>query len=102
MEPVGPLPAWHQAAGELVDDHHLIVLDHVVDVALVEVVGLEGVVDEMRPFHVARGVETLDTGEFFREPHALLGEADGMLFLLDFEVFVSLELPRDLVGPRIL
>ncbi len=54
VEAVGPLPAGHQAAGELVDDHDLAVHDDVVAVALVEVVGLERVVDQVGPLHVAR------------------------------------------------
>ena len=44
-------------------------LDDVVHVALVEVVRLERVVDQVRPLHVAGGVEALDAGQ-------LLGLAD--------------------------
>ena len=44
-------------------------IDHVVPVVLVEVVRLERVVDQVRPLHVAGGVEALDAGQ-------LLGLAD--------------------------
>ena len=70
VQPVGPLAADHQPAGELVDDDDLAVgLDDVVAVALVEVMGLERVVDQVGPFHVAGRVEALEPGD-------LLGLAD--------------------------
>ena len=45
VQPVAPAPAGHEAAGELIDDDHLAVLDHVVDVALEEAVRAQGLVD---------------------------------------------------------
>ena len=102
VEAVGPLPARHQAAGKLVDDHHLPLLNHVVDVPLVEVVGLERVVDEVWPLHIAGRVEALDAGDFLREPHTLLGQGDSVLLLLDLEVLLGQQLPGDLIGPRVL
>ena len=36
VEALAPAAAFHDAAGELVDDLHLAVLDHVLDVAVVE------------------------------------------------------------------
>ncbi len=44
VETVAPAPAFHLAAGELVDDHDLAVLDQVVDVALVEHVRAQALV----------------------------------------------------------
>ena len=41
MEAVGPAAARHDAAGVLVDDHHLALLDDVLDVLLVERVGAQ-------------------------------------------------------------
>ncbi len=86
VQAVAPVPAGHQAAGELVDDDDLAVLDDVVHVALVEVVGLERVVDQVRPFHVAGRVEALDAGQLFRLAHAFVGQVGGVLFFLDLEV----------------
>ena len=102
MEAVGPLPARHQPPGELVDDHHLPLLNDVIHVALVEVVGLEGVVDEMGPLHVARGVEALHPGDLLGAAHARLRQRDRVFLLLDLEVFLGAQLPRDLVGARVL
>ena len=45
VEPVGPAAARQDAAGELVDDQDLAVLDHVVDVALVERVRAQRLLD---------------------------------------------------------
>ena len=41
VQPLAPAPSRHQATGELVDDHDLVVLYHVVAVALVERLRLE-------------------------------------------------------------
>lgn len=60
MQAVAPLPAFHETAGELVDDDH--VFYDVIDVALVEVVGLERVIDQVRPLHVAGRVEAFHAG----------------------------------------
>ena len=90
MQAVAPLPAEHQAAGELVDDDHLAVLHDVVHVALVEVMGLERVVDQVRPFHVAGRVEALDAGQLLGLADAFVGQVAGVLLLLDLEVDVLL------------
>jgi len=81
VQTIAPLPAHHESAGELVHDddahpatlvwvrvrHHDILL-----VALVQVVGLERLVDEVGPLHVAGGVKALDAGQ-------LLGRVDAIL-----------------------
>ena len=59
---------------------------HVLLVLLVEVMGLEGVVDQVRPFHVAGGVEALDAGQLLGLADALVGQVAGVFLLLDLEV----------------
>lgn len=49
MQTIRPAPARHRAAGELVDNYDLFVLDDVVDLALEEVLRLDGVEHEGRP-----------------------------------------------------
>ena len=66
VEPVRPAPAGHEAARELVDDHDLPVLHHVVDVALEERVRAQALVDVVEHVHVRRVPEVLD-------PQQLLG-----------------------------
>ena len=102
VQAVAPVAAGHQAAGEFVDDDHLAVLHDVVHVALVEVVGLERVVDQVRPLHVAGRVEALDAGQPLGLAHAFVGEVGRVLLLLDLEVHVLLELPGHFVGPLVL
>ena len=102
VQAVAPVAAGHEAAGELVDDHHLAVLHDVVHVALVEVVGLERVVDQVRPLHVAGRVEALDAGQPLGLADAFVGQVGRVLLFLDLEVDVLLELPGDLVGPLVL
>ena len=52
VQAVRPAAARHHAAGELVDDDDLAVLDQVVDVALVEVVRAQRLVDAVEELHV--------------------------------------------------
>ncbi len=101
VQAVAPVAPRHQAAREVVDDDDLAVHRDVVHVALVKVVGLQRVVDQVRPFHVAGGVKALDARQPLGLAHALIREMDRPLFLLHLEMDVGLELPSDLVRPGI-
>ncbi len=99
VQTVGPLAADHETAGELVDDDDLAVwLHHVVTVAFVEVVGLERIVDQVRPLHVARRVEAFEPGDLLGLAHAFIVQVAGPLLFLDLEMDVALELAGDPVG----
>ena len=50
--------------------------------------GLQRVVDQVRPFHVAGRVEALHAGQLLRLAHAFVGQVDRVLLLLDLEVHV--------------
>ncbi len=60
VKTIGPAPARHQAAGELVDDDHLAVFDHVIDVTLEDGVGLETLKDMMQGIDLPRIVEIMN------------------------------------------
>jgi hypothetical protein len=60
VESVRPATAGHQAAGELVDDDHLAVLDDVVDVALEEGMRAQGLIDVVQNVHVRRIPQVFD------------------------------------------
>ena len=60
VQALAPAAALHDAAGELVDDLHLAVLDDVVDVALVERLRLERLRQVVDELDVARVVEVVD------------------------------------------
>ena len=83
VQAVGPAAAEHQAAGEVVDDDDLAVLDDVVDVALVDDLRLE------RGFHVAREavvlrrVDVVDAQQLLELLDAGFGEQHGALLLVD-------------------
>ena len=77
-------------------------LDHVVAVALVEVMGLERVVDQVRPLHVAGRVEALEPGNLLGLADAVVVQVAGALLLLDLEVQVALEQAGDPVGLGVL
>jgi hypothetical protein len=58
-----PAAPGQRAPGELVDDHHLAVLDDVLDVALEQRVGADRRVDEVHQLDVRRVVEALALGQ---------------------------------------
>ena len=62
----------HHAAGELVDDHHLAVLDDVVLVALEQLVGAQRLVDVVDDGDVRDVVERAVLGEHGRRPASML------------------------------
>ena len=86
-------PALQHAAGELVDDHHVAVVDDVVAVALEQLLGLQRVVQVADERGVRGLVEVVDAELVLDEGHALLGDRDGALALFDLVVLVLLH-PR--------
>ena len=98
VQALRPAPAVEDAAGELVDDLHLAVDDGVVDVALVERLGLERLVEVVDERAVLGLVEVVDAEEALGLLDALLGDGDGLVLLVELEVEVGDEL---LLGPRV-
>ena len=98
VEALGPAPALEDAPGELVDDLHLAVDHRVVDVALVQRLGLQRldqVVDEMA---VLGAVEVVDPEEALGLGDAPLGHRDRLVLLVELVVEVGDEL---LLHPRV-
>ena len=98
VQALRPAPALEDAAGELVDDHHLVVDDRVVDVPLVERLGLQRldqVVDEVA---VLGAVEVVDAHVALGLGDALLGHRDRLVLLVELEVEVGDEV---LLGARV-
>ncbi len=107
---VGPATAGHEAAGELVDDDDFAVLDDVLDVALVEGMGLDGDFDVVLHVPVFRVGDVAEAEELFDSLEAFVGDGDGAGFFVDdvvagpglglegFDEFAELELGDDLVG----
>ena len=65
VQSLRPAPALHLAAGELVDDVHLAVLDHVFDVAVVELLGLDRLDQVVHELAVLGGVQVVDPQHLF-------------------------------------
>ena len=83
--------------GELVDDQHLAGHDDVVAILLVELLGLERVVQEPDQRGVHRLVQVLDAQRGFDLVDALLADPDGPLGFIHLVVDIGLE-PRDQPG----
>ena len=82
--------AVQDPAGELVDDQHLAVGDDVVLVALVELLGLDGVVQVPDERGVHRLVQVLDAQPVLDLGHTTLADRDGALGLVDLVVALAL------------
>ena len=95
MQAVAPPAPRHQATRELVDDHHLAVLDHVLDVELIVDVCAQPLLDVMQQGHVGRVVEAARlkaVGEqLLGVRHARLGEGHRLVLLVDGVVAGGLE-----------
>ena len=114
VEAIGPAAAGHEATGELVDDDDLAVLDDVLDVSLVERVGLGGDFDVVLPVPVFGVGDVADAKELFDLFPAFIGDGDGAGLFVDdevagpglgFERFDQLaffQLGNDLVGGDVL
>ena len=86
VEAIGPAAAGHEAAGELVDDDDFAFFDDVLDVALVEVVGLDGDFDVMLKVPVFGVGDVADAEQALDLLPALVGDGDGAGFFVDDEV----------------
>ena len=95
MQAFGQPAAFHHAAGELVDQHHPVVLDDVVPIALEQLVRPERLIGVMHQIDVADVVQPA----FVQQPGlrqqyldlllALLGHGDGARLLVDLVVVVA-------------
>ena len=86
VQALAPAAALHDPAGELVDDLHLAVLDHVVDVALVQRLRLERLDQVVDELDVARVVEVLDPERALDLVDRGLRRRDGLVLLVVEEV----------------
>ena len=94
VEAFRPAAALHDPAGELVDDLDLAVLDHVVDVALVERLGLQRLDQVVDELDVARVVEVLDLERALDLLDPGLGRRDRLVLLVEEVVVLVLRAPR--------
>ena len=89
VQTLGVPAAEHEAAGELVHDDHLAVLDHIVHVALHDAVGLDGLVDVVGDGAVFRVGQVVQMEELLRLLHAPGSEGDAAGFLVHHIVGVD-------------
>src|SRR4051812_730753 len=94
VQALGPAPALQDAAGELVDDLHLAVDNGVVDVLLVERLGLQRLDQVVDQVAVLGEVHVLDAEELLGLLDAALGDRDGLVLLVGLVVEVGLVLLR--------
>ncbi len=102
MQAVRPAAARHLAAGELVDDDDFAVFHDVIDVALVERVRAQRLIDVVHQFDVDGIGKILQAEETFALAEALFGECGGAKFFVDGIVDVLNELGNNLVDSGVL
>ncbi len=98
VQPLRPAPALEDAAGELVDDLHVAVDHGVVDIALVERLGLQRLLQVVDEVTVLGAVEVVDLEELLRLRDTLLAHGDGLVLLLELVVELRDEV---LLHPRV-
>ena len=89
MQALRPAPALEDAAGELVDDLHLAVDHRVVDVALVQRLGAQRLVEVVDEVAVLGAVEVVDAEEALGLGDALLHHRHRLVLLVEFVVEVG-------------
>ena len=90
VQALRPAAAFHDPAGELVDDLDLAVLDDVVDVALVERLRLQRLVQVVDELRVARVVEVVDPERALDRLDRALHRRDRLVLLVVLEVGAGL------------
>jgi hypothetical protein len=90
VQAVGPAPSRHHAAGELVDDDDLAVLDDVVDIALVERVRPEPLLHVVQDRDVLWIVEVVDVQQPLAGGDPLLRQRHRFRLLVDDEIALAL------------
>ncbi len=96
VQALRPAPALHDAAGELVDDLDLAVEHDVLDVALVQRLGLERLHEVVDELAVLGRVQVLDLERALDLVHALLARRDRLALLVDLVVVRRAQRARDL------
>ena len=82
VQAFAPATPLHDPAGVLVDDLHLAVLDHVVDIALVQRLGLERLAQVVDELHVARVVEVVHAERVLDRIEGGLRRRHGLVLLV--------------------
>src|SRR5947209_6799 len=102
VETVASAASRHEAAGELVDDDDLPVLDEVLDVAPVQRVSAQALLDAVQRVHVGGVVEIVDAEELLGVGDALFGHDGGVLLLVDLKVGLRDEARDDAIDRVVL
>ena len=95
VEALAPTAALEDAPGELVDDLHLALLHHVVDVALEQLLGPQRHLDLVDEVLVHVLVQVVDVERLLDPDDTLFGGYDGLLRFVDFVVLVAPEVFHD-------
>ena len=86
VQTVGPAAAWHQTASEFVDDDDFAVFHHILNVALIERVRLDGSLNVMLQVPVLRVGDVADAEELFDFFPAFVGDRDGLVLFVNHVV----------------
>ena len=98
MKAVGPLASRHKAASELINDDNIALLYNIIYIQFVQIVSLQGIVDQVGPLHVARRVEAFNASKFFGLSDTGLSQAYRVFFFLNLEMSVCLQLTSYLIS----
>ena len=60
MQSVTVAPSFHGSTGKLINNHHLAVIDDIIDIALEEDMRLQGLVEVMQELDIGRIIQVFD------------------------------------------
>src|SRR6185369_15023935 len=86
VQAVRPAAPRHQTPGEFVDNHHLAVLDDIVDIALVHGMRPQSLIDMVEHDHVAGVVEIIDLQKSFNRRDSFFRKSGGLCLLIHGEI----------------
>ena len=104
VQAITPAPSRHQAAGEFIHDDDLAVLHHIFNIAFVQRVGPQRLVDVVLDFEIldARRVIQVGNSDKLRcAPVAFLGQRYGAMLFIDLVVDVTAQSWNNLVDAEI-
>ncbi len=98
METIAVTTTGHQPAGEFVNDDHLTVFDHIIDISFEQMVSLEGLIYGMDQVDVIQIIEVGNVKKLFGFSHPVFIQGDRSGFLVQDKMFIFLQPADEPVG----
>ena len=102
MKTITPAASRHQAAGELIDNDDLAFLHDILDIALVQRVRAQRLVDVVQDFHVRHVGKIIHGQKIFAAAEAFFGQCHGAVLFIDLIIDIATQFRDDFVDAVVL